>query len=101
MKIFISSPYTKGDQGENVRVQLDAANEIMNLGHFPFVPLLSHFQHIVHPRPYGDWLANDMAWLECCDLLLRLPGESLGADVEVERAKQLGIEVIYTLNELR
>jgi len=99
-KIFISSPYTIGDTGENVRAQIQAANELMDLGFTPFIPLLSHFQHIVFPRPYQDWIENDLEWLEVCDAVLRLPGESKGADLECERAKELGIPVYYSINNL-
>ena len=47
---------------------------------------------------YERWLEYDMEWLTACDALVRLPGESKGADREVARAKELGIEV-YTLDE--
>lgn len=101
MKVFISSPYTKGNQAENVRVQIDAAHELMDLGHTPFLPLLSHFQHMIHPRPYKDWIKNDLHWLRVCDILLRLPGESAGADMEMEHAFAWGIPIIYSIDELK
>ena len=99
-KIFISSPYTIGDTGENVRAQLQAANELMDLGFTPFIPLLSHFQHIVFPRPYQDWIKNDLEWLRVCDAVLRLPGESAGADVECNEAVKLGIPIWHDIDYL-
>ncbi|GAG05287.1 unnamed protein product, partial [marine sediment metagenome] len=39
-------------------------------------------------------------WLEVCDCVLRLPGESAGADLEVERAKELGIPVYLTPEQI-
>jgi len=100
IRVYIASPYTKGDTAVNVRRQLDAVEELMNLGFAPFAPLYSHFQHMVHPRPYQDWIDIDLQWVEACDCLLRLDGESSGADGEVEFAKQLGIPVYYSVEDL-
>ena len=100
-KVFISSPYTIGDVGLNVKAQIKAADELMNNGFTPFLPLLSHFQHIIYDRPYQDWLNNDFEWLAVCDYVLRLPGESAGADLEVIRANELGIKVVYSIDELK
>lgn len=99
-KVYIASAYTIGDCAINVRVQLDAVEELMNLGFIPFAPLYSHFQHMVHPRSYESWLEFDFAWIESCDCLLRLPGESSGADREDAHARSLGIPVFYSIKEL-
>ena len=99
--VFIASPYTLGDVGVNVKESMDVANTLMNLGYNPFIPLLYHFQHIVNPRPYEDWIEIDLHWLSKCDCVLRLPGESSGADGEVKRAGELGIPVYYSINELQ
>ena len=99
-KVFISSPYTLGDVSANVRKQMDVFDELMDLGFAPFCPLLFHFQHIVHPRQYEDWLQIDLEYLSVCDYLLRLPGESAGADREVEFAKANNIPVAYSIAEL-
>jgi len=100
IKVFISSPYILGDTAVNVKRQIDMANELMDAGFSPYVPLLSHFQHMSHPRPYEDWTRNDLAWLEVCDCVLRLDGESKGADLEVEYAVKLGIPVFFNLEVL-
>jgi hypothetical protein len=100
IKVYIASPYTKGDVAVNVRRQLDAANELMDLGFAPFVPLYSHFQHLVHPRPYQDWVDIDLEWVPSCDVLLRLPGESAGADGEVACADRFGLLIVYSITEL-
>lgn len=101
IKVYIASPYTKGDVAINVKTQMDCADELMNLGYAPFVPLYTHFQHMVHPRPYQDWIELDKVWVLSCDCLLRLPGESKGADGEVELALANGIPVFYNVEELR
>jgi len=100
IKVYIASPYTLGDAAENVRAQIDAVDELMNMGFMPFAPLYSHFQHMVHPRPYQDWIDIDLEWVEVCDCLLRLPGESSGADDEVEFAELSHIPVYYSFEEL-
>ncbi len=43
-------------------------------------------------RPYQQWLEYDKEWLKLCHYVLRLPGESGGADGEVIYATALGIE---------
>jgi hypothetical protein len=100
IKVYIASPYTKGDVAVNVKLQLDTFDELMTLGFAPHAPLYSHFQHMAHPRPYEDWLKNDLEWLPTCDCILRLPGESSGADREIARAKELGLLVFYSIKEL-
>jgi hypothetical protein len=100
IKVYIASPYTKGDVAVNVKTQLDCADELMTLGFAPFAPLYSHFQHMAHPRPYSDWIKIDKEWVLVCDCVLRLPGESSGADGEVELAKTNGIPVYYSIRDL-
>lgn len=100
IKVYIASPYTIGDQAVNVKISMDAAHELMNFGYAPFAPLLSHFQHMMHPRPYEDWMAMDFVWIEACDCVLRIPGESSGADREVKFANEKGIPVYYSVAEL-
>lgn len=100
IKVYIASPYTKGDIAVNVKEQMDFANILMDAGFAPFVPLYSHFQHMAHPRPYEDWIKLDLEWVKSCDCVLRLEGESKGADGEVEFAKELGLPVFYELSDL-
>jgi hypothetical protein len=99
-KVYIASPYTLGDVAVNVKTQIAVADRLINAGFCPHIPLLSHFQHMIYPRPYKDWLKLDLEWLKVCDCLLRLPGKSKGADKEVEYAKSLDIPVFYSLKEL-
>lgn len=100
-KVYIASAYTKGDVAINVKAQLDCVDELMNLGFAPFAPLYSHFQHMAHPRPYQDWLKVDFEWVLVCDCVLRLPGESSGADAEVKLALENGKKVFYSIEELK
>lgn len=100
IKVFISSPYTLGDQGRNVKIQMDCADELIKMGCSPFIPLLFHFQDMIHPLEYDVWLKLTIDWMEVCDVILRLPGESKGADAEVERAKEMKKRVFYNMEDL-
>jgi len=73
----------------------------MDLGYCPILPLLTHFQYIHKPRCYEDWMQVDEELVSRSDVLLRLPGESPGADREIARAKSLGIPVVYSVEELK
>lgn len=95
IRVYVAGPYTKGDVAINVREAILAATELSDAGLVPFVPHLTHFWHTVVPRPYEDWLRLDMEWLRLCDFVLRLPGDSNGADKEVAEARRLGVPV-YT-----
>jgi len=55
---------------------------------------------MVHPNTYDKWMEWDFAWIDVCDCLLRLPGESRGADLEVEHAKLRGIPVFYSIDDI-
>lgn len=98
--IYVSGPYSQPDQALNVRAALDAATALMRHGMVPFVPHLTHFWHLVHPADYEDWLAHDLAWVERCDAVLRLPGVSPGADREVAHAQDCRLPVFFDIETL-
>lgn len=98
--VYIASPYTLGDQAENVRVQKLAAHTILDMGHCPIAPLLAHYLHIFRPRHYNDWINMCLALVPRADHLIRLPGASAGADREVALAQQHGIPVAFNWDEL-
>ncbi len=95
--VYIASPYTKGDVAINVRTPILVADILREAGYLPYLPLMSHFWHMISPHPYEYWTAMDMEWLYVCDCILRLPGESKGADAEVKRMIELGKPVFYSL----
>lgn len=49
---------------------------------------------------HADWLAVDLAWVAVSDAVLRLPGESTGADIEMAEALRLGIPVFTSIPDL-
>ena len=101
MKVFVSGPYTLGNKEKNVRQAILTGEEIIKLGHTPFIPHLCHFWDKQSHHEYQYWIDYDLDWLESCDALLRIPGDSIGADNEVKKALILHIPVYYSLAELR
>ncbi len=99
--VYLASPYSLGDQALNVRRAIEAADKLLEKGYIPFMPHLCHFWHFISPKPYETWLEIDRAILERCDALLRLEGISEGADQEVKFAKELGLDVYYSIEELQ
>jgi Domain of unknown function (DUF4406) len=98
--VYIAGPYSGGDTAMNVHDAIHAANTLADAGFAPFLPHLTHFWHLVTPRPYAFWLALDNRFLPCCDVILRLPGVSPGADKEVTLAVSLDIPVYTEIDQL-
>ncbi len=99
-KIYIAGPYTKGDVAINVKKAMDAANDIIEMGHYPFCPHLTHFLHMNNDQHYEKWLEIDAAFVRNCDAVLRIEGESNGADEEVKLARSLGIPIFKSISEI-
>ena len=99
ISVYIASPYTVGDKEYNVKRSLLVAETLYSYGYLPFVPLLSHYWNQYIEHDYYYWLEMDLHWIERCDAVLRLPGESKGADVEVKYANKIGKPVYYSLKE--
>ena len=97
LRVYIAGPYSKGDVVVNVREAMLAWHKLRNCGFIPFCPHLNHFLHLLIPLEYEKWLLWDLEWLAVCDALLRLPGESPGADRECRAAKDLGIPVFDSI----
>lgn len=100
IKVYIASPYTIGDKETNVRRQIDAWKQLKDLGFCPYAPLLNHYIDLVHKYPEQVWYDYDLEWLEACDVVLRLDGESKGADMEELFAQSNLIPVYHSIDEL-
>jgi hypothetical protein len=114
MLILIAGPYRSGtnDQPElmekNLR-QLEAvALPLFRAGHIPMIgewvalPLM----RVAGSQRPGDDAYNEIAYpiadmlLTKCDAVLRLPGESKGADQDVKIALERGLKVFYKLEDI-
>lgn len=100
VRVYVAGPLTAGDPVLNVRAAVQAGQRLLEAGLVPFVPHLSMLWHLVCPNPYETWIKLDLAWLETCDAVLRLPGRSPGVDGEVMRAFELGLPVYMDVDDL-
>lgn len=101
MRVYIASAYSNGDVALNVRKVIEAADRLVELGHTPYIPHLTHFWHLISPKEYEFWLNYDDSFLEhWAECVLRLDNESKGADKEVVKALRLRIPVYWSLTEL-
>ena len=98
MRVYVAGPYTLGDRSENLRRIMAATVEILDAGHEPFCPLLSFFIDLTHPRPWEDWMRLDLAWLKVAEAVVRIPGESRGADEEWMFAVSREIPCFFTVS---
>lgn len=60
-----------------------------------YVPHLNLAWDLVRPHPADYWYSYDLAFLVRCDGVLRVPGDSPGADNEVVYALRNHIPVFY------
>jgi hypothetical protein len=100
-RVYIAGPITKGVLADNIRQATEAAVRLLKAGYAPLCPHLTCYMGGSMPQvlPCGtvhdDWYQADLPWVQASDALLRLPGESKGADLEVACAEAAGIPV-YT-----
>ncbi len=108
---YIASPYSKGDPAINTHFQCKIFDQLLteNLV-IPVAPLWTHFQHLLYPRPYEDWIKYDQETLFMYDCCLRLDAiyertgysenRSNGADAEVKAFQECGKPVFFTIEEM-
>lgn len=90
--VYIAAPYTRPDPVENTHRLICEVDAIVDEGIVtPIAPHLTLLWHLVRPRPLDFWYAYDLATLARCDAILRLHGDSTGADREVEFARTRGL----------
>lgn len=107
LRIYIAGPYsakTRIGRLSNVRRAVDAALELFNKGHFPYVPHLTHYvdvrvKQIGRALSWADYIRWDMPWLEVSDAILYL-GSSKGADLELDAARARGKLVFFSVEDI-
>lgn len=99
--IYLSGAISKGDQFRNVQKAIDAFNQCLDIGIAAHCPHFTAFAHMTRPRSHNEWMKLDLeAVLPRCSAVWRLPGESIGADLECREAERLGIPVFQSFTEL-
>ncbi len=114
MLILIAGPYRGGTNDDPKLIQqnlekLEAvALPLFRMGHLPVIgewlalPLL----HLAGSKQIGDSAWDEIQYpvahrlLEKCDAVLRLEGESKGADNDVRIAKERGLKIYYRLEDI-
>ncbi len=100
-RIYISGPLTSsGNVMENLDRAMHAARALIGAGFAPFCPHLTYHVDPGEEYPHDLWMAIELPWVSVADGLLRLPGESIGADIEVNEARRLSIPVFTTIMDL-
>lgn len=100
--IYVAHPMGKADVIDaNCEMAIAFADRVYAAGAVPSIPALTRAWHAKFPKPYEEWMALDFAIIEHCDALVRCPGESPGADREVEFALSRGMPVLYSIGMVR
>jgi hypothetical protein len=114
LMVLICGPYLSGTAGDPRKIAANRARlesfalPIYARGHLPMVSewLALPIIHAAGGREPGDAVFNDYQYpvaqrlLQRCDAVLRIAGESRGADLDVARARQLGLSVYRDVAEL-
>jgi len=112
--VLIAGPYLSGTGGDPARIAANRerleslALPIYSRGHLPLVGEWMAWPII---RAAGGQVPGDEVFrqyqypvahrlIERCDAVLRIPGESRGADMDVARAHELGLRVCFDVSEL-
>jgi hypothetical protein len=99
--VYIAGPYTIPEPIENTRKAIDVWKELQDLGFTAVVPHNTLLLHLVYPETPEFWYDYDLQLMYRCDCVLRMDGESYGADEEVRLAKKHGIRVYYGIDAIR
>ena len=109
LRCYIAGPISKGCLRDNVNNATACFHRLRKAGLAPFCPAWSAFSGgcfdddkgnaiatagaLPDGTTWEEWLEIDLPWTEAADAVLRLPGESRGADVETAHAEAMGVPV--------
>lgn len=100
-RVYVAGPLSTGDRRANVQKAMDVGRELIQAGFAPLVPHLTDFLDPTDALGWETWIDVDLVWVAVSDALLRLPGDSRGADREVAHAESLGIPVYHSIDDLK
>lgn len=86
--VYVAGPYTRPDPVENTHIAVMAGEVLQASGLVTcYVPHVSLLTHLISPHSEVEyWYEYDMTLLNRSDALYRVPGDSTGADAEVQFA---------------
>ena len=90
----------------NVNSSVRYGLELIKMGHNPFIPNLYHYVHLMANGsiPEETFIALMTEWVKQCDAILvatEPEGKESGVQIEIDIAKELGIPVYYSLDEIK
>lgn len=114
MMILIAGPYRSGTDddpqkmAENLRRLESVSYDLFKAGHLPMIGewVALPVWHTAGGKTVGDALYDEIfhptagRLIERCDAVLRLEGASTGADNDVRLARERGIPVYYSLDDV-
>ena len=112
--VLIAGPYLSGTDGDPARIAANRARleaqalPIYERGHLPLIGewLVDPIAHAAGAQVAGDAVFDRYQYpvaqrlLARCDAVLRVPGASRGADLDVARARELGLPVFERVEDL-
>ncbi len=112
--IMMAGPYMSGTGGDPAKIAANRARlesyclPIYEKGHLAVVGewFALPIMHAAGSLQHGDSIFEAYQYpvahrlIQRCDAVLRIPGESRGADMDVAHAKSLGLRVFYSLEEI-
>lgn len=100
LKIYVAGPIsadTKEGILANVEVAKRVTVELIKKGHYPYTPHLLCL--LGHEQTWEFWMKFDEQFLRCCDAFFHI-APSRGTDLELALAKELGMKIFYSLEEV-
>lgn len=98
--IYLACPMTIGGFDFNTRKCLEIADRLMVKGYCPIPPVLSFLWGVYSPKSHEDWLQHDFSLIRVSDGVLRIKGDSEGADREMDFAVRHDVPVFLSEYEL-
>ncbi len=99
LRVYIAGPISQGDLRANIAQATEAGRKLIEAGFAPLVPHLTCYMGGPTPDIGAGgidpsvWYEVDLPWVAVADAVLRLPGESVGAEKECALARAMGIPV--------
>lgn len=97
-RVYVAGPvHGSGTQAGNIANAIRAAEQLCRAGCIPFVPHLWFMWEVtlafMGRNDQEHWMELDITWLRQCHALVRLEGDSPGADREEAFARECGIPI--------
>jgi hypothetical protein len=107
-RVYVAGPISCGDLKTNVSRAFAVGRQLVQAGFSVFMPHWSCFDDDLKLSieannsgvTYSEWMEVALAMVERSDAVLRLPGKSRGADVEVKFAGACMIPVFFSIPKI-